>query len=59
MPYEIKANGDNYDVVNTETGDVKATHEPPDAKDKAERQVRLLNEIEKNPVWDEEESHDD
>lgn len=54
MPYNIKANGDNYDVVNAETGEVKATHTPPDAKEKAERQVELLHEVEKNPTWDEE-----
>lgn len=46
MPYEIKANGDKYEVINTETQEVKATHEPPDAKEKAERQVHLLNAVE-------------
>lgn len=46
MPYEVKPNGDNYEVVNTETQEVKAVHEPPDAKEKAERQVRLLHAIE-------------
>lgn len=53
MPYEIKA-GENetYDVVNKETGAVKATHEPPDAKAKAERQVKLLNTIENDPNWE-------
>lgn len=54
MPYDIKKNGDNYDVVNTETGEVKASHEPPDAEKNAKRQVELLNEIETNPAWDEE-----
>jgi hypothetical protein len=53
MPYEIKAGeGDTYDVVNSETGQVKATHQPPDAKEKAERQVKLLNEVEADPEWD-------
>ena len=52
MPYEIKQNGENYDVLNKDTGEVKATHEPPDAKDKAEHQVELLNEIEKDPSWE-------
>lgn len=48
MPYKIeKGEGETYLVVNSDTGDVKATHEPPDAKDKAEKQVRLLHEIEK------------
>jgi hypothetical protein len=45
MPYTVKAaeNG-GYDVVNTETEEVKAHH---DDKDDAERQVRLLHELEK------------
>jgi len=55
MPYAKKKNGENWDVVNTETDEVKATHEPPDAEDKAERQVKLLNEIESDPQWDEDE----
>jgi hypothetical protein len=55
MPYEIVKNGENFDVINTETKDVKATHEPPDAKEKAEQQVRLLNEIESNQGWGEDE----
>lgn len=54
MPYEIRQSGENYEVVNKDTGDVKATHEPPDAKEKAERQVRLLHEIESDQGWDEE-----
>lgn len=49
MPYEVRAAGDKYEVINTHTGEVKAVHEPPDAKEKAERQVRLLHEIEDNP----------
>jgi hypothetical protein len=52
MPYEVRAAGDNYEVVNKDSGDVKAVHEPPDAKDKAERQVRLLEAIENNPDWE-------
>lgn len=52
MPYEIKAVGDNYQVINKDTGDVKATHEPPDAKEKAERQVHLLESIENDPGWE-------
>jgi len=52
MPYDCrKGEGDAYEVFNTETGDVKATHEPPDAKEKAERQVKLLIEIENDPEW--------
>lgn len=53
MPYEIKQDGDNYDVVNTETHEVVAHHEPPDAKEKAEHQIKLLHEIENDPRWDE------
>lgn len=45
MPYKVeKAAEDDYTVVNTETGDIKAHH--PD-RESAERQVRLLHEIEK------------
>lgn len=52
MPYEIRQSGDKYEVLNAETKEVKATHEPPDAKEKAERQVRLLNEIDAHPGWE-------
>jgi hypothetical protein len=59
MPYEArKGEGETYDVVNSETGDVKTTHEAPDAKEKAERQVKLLNEIETDPAWEEEHASD-
>lgn len=51
MPYEVKQNGENFDVVNTETGEVKATHEPPDAEGKANRQVRLLHSMENDERW--------
>lgn len=55
MPYKIvKGEGETYDVVNTETEQVKATHQPPDAKEKAERQVKLLHEVEKSPEWGDE-----
>lgn len=53
MPYEVKEVGDKCEVVNSDTGEVKATHEPPDAKAKAERQVRLLEEVENNEGWEE------
>jgi hypothetical protein len=46
MPYEARKSGENYEVVNKDTGDVKATHEPPDAKEKADAQVKLLHDIE-------------
>jgi hypothetical protein len=54
MPYEIrKQEGtENYEVINKDTGDVKATHEPPEAKEKAERQVHLLEAIENDPGWE-------
>lgn len=51
MPYEIRQDGDDkYVVINKETGEVKATHVPPDAKDKAEKQVRLLQGLEHGMV---------
>lgn len=55
MPYEArKAEGsEDYEVINSETKEVKATHSPPDAKEKAERQVELLHDVEKDGSWDE------
>jgi hypothetical protein len=55
MPYAKRKNGENWDVYNTETNEVKATHEPPEAEEKADRQVKLLNGIEADPQWDEDE----
>lgn len=52
MPYEIRQAGDNYEVINKDTGEVKATHTPPDAQKKAEKQVRLLEAIEHDPNWE-------
>lgn len=46
MPYEIRKDGEAYNVVNAESGSIKARHEPPDAKEKAEKQVHLLNAVE-------------
>lgn len=54
MPYEIRQAGDNYKVINSESQEVKAVHEPPNAKEKAERQVALLHEVENNPGWESE-----
>jgi len=48
MPYEIRKSGENYEVVNKDTGEVKATHTPPDAKKKAKRQVALLHDMEES-----------
>lgn len=56
MPYAARKEGDGFVVVNTETNEVKATHSPPDAEEKAKRQAELLNTIEKDPAWDAEES---
>lgn len=55
MPYKVEGpdGQGSYQVVNTETGDVKAHHA---TKEDAERQVRLLHEIENDPNW--EEKHD-
>lgn len=56
MPYVVRDAGDGkWEVVNKESGEVKATHLPPDGKEKAERQVRLLHEVENDPEWDSEE----
>lgn len=47
MPYEIrKGEGETYEVVNKDTGEVKAIHQPPDAKIKAEKQIKLLHHVE-------------
>jgi hypothetical protein len=51
MPYEIKQDGEDWLVINKETGEEKARHEPPDAKEKAERQVHLLEAVENDPEW--------
>ena len=53
MPYKVEKDGENYNVVNAETGEVKATHEPPDAKEKAERQVQMLHDVEEDESWKE------
>lgn len=55
MAYEARADGENWVVVNTETDEVKATHTPPEAQEKAERQVRLLHEVEASPDWEDKE----
>jgi len=45
MPYKVEKRGSNWVTVNTETGQVKGTH---DSKEKAMRQMRLLYAV-KNP----------
>jgi hypothetical protein len=52
MPYEIKKDGEDYLVINKDSGEEKARHEPPDAKEKAEKQVHLLEAIENDPGWE-------
>jgi len=54
MPYEVRKqeNTENYEVINKDTGEIKAVHEPPDAKDKADKQVKLLEAIENDPGWE-------
>lgn len=49
MPYEVRKNGDSYEVINKDTGDVKAKHT---TKEDAEKQVRLLEAIEHDPGWE-------
>lgn len=43
MPYEIRENDGKFEVVNKDSGDVKAKHT---SRDKAEAQVKLLHGIE-------------
>lgn len=43
MPYEIKRKGEKWLTVNSETGEVKGTH---DSKQKAVAQLRLLYGVE-------------
>ena len=52
MPYEIRKEGENYEVVNKDTGEVKATHTPPNAEEKATKQVHLLEAMDNDPAWD-------
>ena len=49
MPYEVRKNGDSYEVINKDTGDVKAKHT---SKEDADKQVRLLEAIEHDPEWE-------
>lgn len=46
MPYEVRQEGDDYIVVNKDTGEEKARHNPPDAEEKAKRQIKLLHGLE-------------
>ena len=50
MPYKVVAKEDHFAVVNTETDDVVDTH---DDRESAERQVRMLTEMEKEGDDDE------
>lgn len=49
MPYKVQENNGKYDVVNSDTEEVKATH---DTRKEAEDQVKLLHNIENDPEWD-------
>lgn len=51
MPYEIRENGEDYEVISKTTGRVVATHKPPNAEDKAKKQVHLLEAVENDPQW--------
>lgn len=44
MPYHVKENDGKWEVVNDDTDEVVDEH---DTKEDAERQVRMLHEIEK------------
>ena len=46
MPYEVKKDGEDYLVINKDTGEEKARHSPPDGEEKAHKQVHLLEAIE-------------
>ena len=49
MPYKVEKNGDSYEVINEDSGEVKAKHT---TKEDAEKQVRLLHTIENDPNWE-------
>lgn len=49
MPYKIRENDGHYEVINEDTGEVKARHT---TKEDAERQVRLLEAIEHDADWE-------
>jgi len=51
MPYEVQGpNSDGkYEVINSETKQVKATK---DSKEEADRQVRILHTVESDPNWE-------
>jgi hypothetical protein len=50
VPYEVRKEGDDYIVVNKDTGEEKARHTPPDAEQKAKDQVKLLHGLEHGMV---------
>ena len=43
MPYAVHKRGEKWVTINSETGDVKGTH---DTRDKAMKQMRLLQMVE-------------
>jgi hypothetical protein len=52
MPYKIVESDGGYDVVSKDTDRVVAHHAPPNAKEKAEEQVHLLEAVENDPNWE-------
>lgn len=51
MPYKTEKDGEDWLVINTKSGEEKARHTPPNAKEKADRQVNLLQEMEDDKWW--------
>jgi hypothetical protein len=52
MPYVARARGEDAEVLNEKTGEVKATLKPPDAYGKAEKKAELLNSMENDEEWE-------
>ena len=50
MPYRVRQDGEDFLVINADTEEVKARHTPPDAEEKAKKQVQLLEGIEHGMV---------
>jgi macrodomain Ter protein organizer (MatP/YcbG family) len=50
MPYKVEKEGEEYLVINTESGETKARHA---TKEAADNQVALLHEIENDPDFKE------
>ena len=48
VPYKVEKNGEKWNVVNEDTGEVKATRPTEEA---AKRQLRLLEAVEHDEGW--------